>query len=294
MTKKYAIVLIPFLLLGLAGAMPAGGEKELIIRLQGEVLVLQRQVRDLQESFDRSQGLTTPLVQKISDNSESSLRALNLLEEALKTSQTTQSNNLSGTNSRIARLTDQVTTNEQRTGQILSQLAQIKTLMDQQKRCMDLQNQAEANPHFDNPEQLYAFAYGHYIKGNYDQAITWFKSYIDGYGSTEAADNALFWIAESYFNQNHFEDALQAYNRILADYSNGDKLAGASLKKGITLLRLERREEGVAALRQVVSGFPGSQEAAAATDQLTALGESFQPTATTPAPVRKNTRRSRP
>ena len=52
--KRYALLIVPTLLLLVAGAatMPRESDKELIIRLQGEVIVLQRQVRDLQESFD--------------------------------------------------------------------------------------------------------------------------------------------------------------------------------------------------------------------------------------------------
>ncbi|HZS06745.1 MAG TPA: tol-pal system protein YbgF [Blastocatellia bacterium] len=274
--KKYGFLLIPVVLLVMAGALPAGGEKELIIRLQGEVLVLQRQVRDLQESFDKSQGQTTPLVQKISDNSDNTLRTLNSLEEALKLAQTTQSNNLTGTNSRINRLSEQVTASEQRTGQILTQINSLKTLLEQQQRYLDQTKQEEASPRFDNPEQLYAFAYGQFVKGQYEQAAANFQRYIDAYGNTEAADNARFWIAECFFNQSKYEDALRAYERTITDYPKGDKLAAAWLRKGITLLKLERRDEGVTTLRAVITQFPRSQEAATATEELNRLGESIQ------------------
>ncbi|HWQ35136.1 MAG TPA: tetratricopeptide repeat protein [Blastocatellia bacterium] len=275
--KKYGFLLIPVALLVMAGSFPAGGDKELIASLRSEMLVLQRQIRDLQESFDKSQGHTSPLVQKISDNSDNTLRALTAIEEALRTSQTTQSNNLTGTNNRITRLEQQVTATDQRTAQILTQINALKTLLDQQQRCLQEKEQMEDNPQFDSPERLYAFAFGQYVKGNYAQAITYFQRYIEGYGGTEAADNARFWIAESFYNQNRFEDALRAYDRLLTDFPRSDKLASASLKKGIALLKLERRDEGVAMLRTVIAQFPRSEEAATAAEELSRLGESPQP-----------------
>ncbi|MFN7944472.1 MAG: tol-pal system protein YbgF [Blastocatellia bacterium] len=279
--KKYGFLLIPVALLLVAGSFPAGGDKEQIASLRSEMLVLQRQIRDLQESFDKSQGQTTPLVQKISDNSDNTLRSLTALEESLRTSQTTQSNNLTGTNNRITRLEQQITATDQRTAQILTQLSTLKTLIEQQKRCQEKMEQMEDTPQFDSPERLYAFAFGQYVKGNYPQAVTYFQRYMEGYGTTEAADNAQFWIAESYYNQNRFEEALHGYEKLLDDFPRSDKAGSALLRKGITLLKLERREEGVATLRAVITQYPRSQEAASATEELNRLGESPQ----APAPV---------
>jgi tol-pal system protein YbgF len=287
--KKYGILIIPAVLLFMAGAMPAGNDKDLIVRLHGDVVVLQRHMRDLQESFDKSQGMMAPMLQKISDNSDNTLRTLTVIEESLKTSQTTQTNSLSGTNSRISNLSDQVKQNEQKSAQILAQLSSLKSLIEQQKRDLEASQKAdqEDTPRFDNPEQLYAFAYGQFAKGQYDQAIRHFQMYIDAYGTTETADNALYWQGEAYFQQSKFEDSLRTFERVLTEYPRSDKVAAALLKKGLSLLRLERREEGVAHLRMVIAQYQRTQEAALATEELTRLGENSQPspaTGTKPSP----------
>jgi TolA-binding protein len=59
-------------------------------------------------------------------------------------------------------------------------------------------------------------------------------------------------------------------------YPRGDKSASALLKKGFLLLQLERRDEGVNALRNVVATFPNSPESVQATQELNRLGEPVQ------------------
>lgn len=292
--KKYGFLIIPIAFFLMAGALPAGNDKDLIVRLHGDVVVLQRHMRDLQESFDKSQGMTTPMLQKISENSDNTLRALTALEESLKTSQTTQSNNFSGTSTRINTLAEQIKNNDQKSAQILAQLSALKTLIEQQKR--DLENNQKAAqeeaPRFDNPEQLYAFAYGQFARGQYDQAIRSFQMYLEAYGTTETADNALFWQGESHYQQGRMEDALRAYDRVLTEYTKSDKAAAALLKKGLALLRLERREEGLIQLRQVIAQYPRTQEGAQAAEELTRLGESAQPAVPGKTPVKGRTGRT--
>lgn len=268
----------PFLLCGiliLALGASSASDKELIIRLQGEVLVLQKQVRDLQESFDKSSGQSVTLMQKVTDNSESTLRTLSNIEEAIKLSQTTQSNSFTGATTRINRLAEQASVTDKRLDQISSQINSLKNLLEQQAR----QKQEEERkrdttpPRFENPEQLYAYAYTQYTQGKYDEAIANFRRYVEAYGTTEAADNAQFWIGEGLFAQMRYAEALVEYDRLLTAYPSGDKIVAAHFKKGLSLLYLERREEGVTELRIVISTAPNSTEAAQARQELERLGE---------------------
>lgn len=284
--KRYSPYILCGILVFALGANMSS-DKELIIRLQGEVLVLQKQVRDLQESFDKSTGQSVTLMQKVTDNSETALRSLSSLEEAIKLSQTTQSNNLRGTTTNITRLSDQVSQTDKRLDQIAGQINALKGYIEQQavQRQEEEKKRETTPPRFENPEQLYAFAYTQYTQGKYDEATANFRRYVEAYGTTEAADNAQFWIGEGLFAQMRYAEALAEFERLLTVYPNGDKVAGAQLKKGMALLYLERREEGVMALRQVIASAPNSTEAAQARQELERLGENPNPpVAPRPAP----------
>lgn len=289
--KQYGPLLLGGMLILVLGATSAS-DKELIIRLQGEVLVLQKQIRDLQESFDKSTGQSVTLMQKVTDNSESTLRSLGSIEEAIRLSQTTQSNSFTGANTRINRLAEQATVTDKRLDQISTQINSLKNLIEQQaKQKQEDERKREATPpRFENPEQLYAYAYTQYTQGKYDEAIANFRRYVEAYGTTEAADNAQFWIGEGLFAQMRYAEALAEYDRLISNYPNGDKVIASQFKKGLSLLYLERREEGVAALRLVNASAPNSTEAAQARQELERLGENPN----LPAPGKPGKSRTRP
>ncbi|MBO0722679.1 MAG: hypothetical protein J2P41_17780, partial [Blastocatellia bacterium] len=75
------------------------------------------------------------------------------------------------------------------------------------------------------------------------------------------------------FSLAKYNEALTEYERILSEYQKGDKYTKSLLKKGITLLHLERRNEGIVVLKSVISQSPTSPEASQARDELSRLGE---------------------
>jgi tol-pal system protein YbgF len=202
----------------------------------------------------------------------------------------------------LTKIIDQLSTNEQKFNQVGQQIQGLRQTVEQYQRRLEneraaekerAEKQADAIPTITSPDQLYSFAYNLYSQGKYDQAIANFRRYLDGYGQTEAADNALFWIAESLNAQGKTGEALREYERLLNDYPRSDKAASAQFKKGILLLQLERREEGVNTLRVVIAQHPASPEAAQATQELTRLGESLTAPVQTPSKNNVRTRSSR-
>ena len=273
--KRFSPYLILAILIFALGASTAG-DKDVIVRLQGEVLVLQKQVRDLQESFDKSSGQTAALLQKLTENQENTLRSLSQIEDAISKTQVVQTNNITGASTNINKLASQQAATDRKLEQIAGQINGLKGYLEQQAKQHQEEEKKAATtaPRFDNPEQLYAFAYTQFTQGKYDEAIANFRRYVEAYGTTEAADNAQFWIADGLFAQMRYAEALAEYDKLLTTYPSGDKVVTGQFKKGLSLLYLERREEGVATLRGVISMAPNSNEAAQAKQELERLGES--------------------
>lgn len=122
------------------------------------------------------------------------------------------------------------------------------------------------------PAQMYDMAYGDYTKGNFALALLEFQEYLTKYPDTDLADNAQYWVAESYFQQRKYEDAIREYDKIFSRYPASDKVPGAYLKKGFAFLELNQTAQGVVQLQYLIGKYPSSDEARVAQRRLESMG----------------------
>ena len=127
-------------------------------------------------------------------------------------------------------------------------------------------------PRGNEPTQLYNAAYEDYLRSNFDLAIQGFREYAKRYPSTDLADNALYWVGESYYSKKQFKEAIDAFTELLNTYKSSDKAAAGLLKKGLAYLEMGDRSQAVINLQYVLYEHPGSKEADLARARLQALG----------------------
>jgi tol-pal system protein YbgF len=123
------------------------------------------------------------------------------------------------------------------------------------------------------PQDVYNMAYNDYLKGNFDLAVEGFKMYKEQFPSSPLADNALYWIGECAYSQRKFEDAVNAFNELILVFPQGDKVAAAYLKKGMSFAEMGRTEEALAAFRLLVAKFPVEEVTRIAQQKIKELGE---------------------
>jgi len=257
----------------LGASLPNSNDKELIIRLQGEILVLQRQVRDLQESFDKWQVKSETSLNNLGSASETSARTLSSIDDKLQRNQGSQANAVAGVNAHLVKISEHISASNQQLSQLSQNVNSLKQSLQEHQRKLREQESQETKPNIDDPELAFAQAYLKYKKGEYEPAISLFRAYLRTFGQTERPDDASFWIAESLAAQGKLAEALAEYESLLAKYPEGDRAASARFKKGLTLLQMERRQEGVEALKAVVSLHPNTRESGLAKAELIRLGE---------------------
>ena len=124
-----------------------------------------------------------------------------------------------------------------------------------------------------SPQRMYDTAWADYTTGQWALAIQGFEAYMETFPRSELADNAQFYIGQTYFADSRFEDAMVAFDRVLANYSEGDAVPEASYKLGETLNRLGETDRAKAAFAFVVENYPGSTMAILAQQSLGLLSQ---------------------
>lgn len=119
-----------------------------------------------------------------------------------------------------------------------------------------------------SPETIYYTAYSDYLKKSYDLAIKGFQQFIRLFPSNGLSDNSLYWIGECYYAQKMYQEAANTFDRLISQYSEGDKIPAGMLKKGFALIEMGRQSEGTDALKELISRFPLSEEASLAQQKI--------------------------
>ena len=124
-----------------------------------------------------------------------------------------------------------------------------------------------------SPREVYNMAHSDYLKGNYSLAIDGFKIYLEQFPDSPYADNALYWIGECYFSQREFNSSIEHFKQLVLDYPQGDKVPAAYLKRGISLMELENKEEALSVFRLLISKFPLEEETRLAQEKIKEIME---------------------
>jgi len=106
----------------------------------------------------------------------------------------------------------------------------------------------------------------------YDLAAQEFSDYLKYYGTTDLASNAQFYLGEIFFAQQQYDQAIDAYGKVIDNYPKSFKLAPAHLKRALALISLGEKTSGVSELRMVVKTYPGTDEERRAKAKLQELG----------------------
>ena len=92
----------------------------------------------------------------------------------------------------------------------------------------------------------------------YADAAEAFQAFRDQYPGSDYADNAQYWLGESYYVTKNFDIALEAFRDLLADFPDSPKAPDALLKIGYTHYELEQWDQARSALTQVQEQYPDS------------------------------------
>jgi tol-pal system protein YbgF len=110
----------------------------------------------------------------------------------------------------------------------------------------------------DDKNALFDGAYKKLGDKDYAGARSWFASFLQKFPDDDRADNAQFWIAESYFNERDFARAIGEYQKVIDRFPKGDTADDAFFKNGLSAAEMKWCSDAKAYLEALIKRFPTS------------------------------------
>jgi tol-pal system protein YbgF len=283
-------------------ALPAAAQKREVIELTKEVELLRQEVQGLRQTVERDNAVLKQLVEQALDAVNRMGATMRQVEQSVQETQANTNTRVDSMSTQVQSLRDAVDELTARVGILSQQLAETRSVLETVDARLagsgaaptvtggsappptsgrslapsgSTSTQPPPVPVASPPsaQALYDNALRDLNTGKYDLARQQFTEYLQYYSQTALAGNAQFYIGETYYRQNDFNRAIQEYDRVLRDYPESNKVAGALLKKGYAQLELNQRDQGVATLRLLVERYPRAEESRWARRRLELLGE---------------------
>ncbi len=108
-------------------------------------------------------------------------------------------------------------------------------------------------------------------EGNYSGSREQFKLFLSKYPDSSKANDAAYWIAESYYRQGEFEEAILEYQKFIDSYPKDDRVPLSYLKQGFSLVEIGREEEAKLFFQTLIDKYPQSEEAKTAKEKIREL-----------------------
>ncbi len=120
-------------------------------------------------------------------------------------------------------------------------------------------------------EALYETSLLLFKNGQYEQAISGFKSFLQQYPKSDLADNSQYWIGECFMNMKQYEQAILAFQDVIKNYPNENKVPNAMLRQAIAMQEIGDITSTKLILKKLIKTYPKSPEANIAESKLTAI-----------------------
>ena len=118
---------------------------------------------------------------------------------------------------------------------------------------------------------LYLIAKKAFDEGDNESARQGFEELLEKYPSSARANNAQFWIGETYYQEKWYEKAILEYQKVIDKYPDGNKVPAALLKQGFSFLNLGDKTNARVVLKELLDRYPSSNEAAVGKKKLSEI-----------------------
>ncbi len=249
--KRFLLTFIILSLLGCASSKDVDGIYVKLNDLESQILDIKRNTvksKDL-ENISKNLEKETQKISKTNADIASKMNEFSLQVESLR-------EKLRETNDKLSLLSQQI-------AQTQKELQNLRFKNPQNPVSLPQISQETSN---------FEESLNDFLKGRYTLSITGFEQYLKDFPSTERSDDALFYIAESYYQMKNYKKAIEDYEKLIRQFPKSEKAPEARLKKGLSLLESGDKANGIVELQYCIFDYPTTEEAKRAKEKLKSLG----------------------
>jgi tol-pal system protein YbgF len=116
-------------------------------------------------------------------------------------------------------------------------------------------------PAVDTPEALYEKHYETLLRRQFGEAEAGFRDFLQKYPDHSLAGSAQYQLGETFYAQANYQDAARNFLQGYKNYPKSRRAPDSLLKLGLSLRKLDQRDQACAALASVSTEFPRAVEA---------------------------------
>ena len=109
-----------------------------------------------------------------------------------------------------------------------------------------------------SPAGLYDQAFAYMQKKDYETAQSTFDDFLSQYPDHSLAENAKYWLGETYYAREDYDAASRAFARAFQDHPDGQKAPDVLLKLAMSLKGQDMSEEACLTLTELKKRFPSA------------------------------------
>ncbi|HEY8367882.1 MAG TPA: tol-pal system protein YbgF [Thermodesulfobacteriota bacterium] len=120
-------------------------------------------------------------------------------------------------------------------------------------------------------EALYQEGFELFKKREYAKAREKFQQFLKANPNSDFAEGAMYFIAETYFAERDYENAILRYEELLVRFPKGRRVPAALLQQGFAFKELGAPKDARMAFQKILEAYPNSTEATLAKVELPKL-----------------------
>jgi tol-pal system protein YbgF len=283
----------------LVGPRPAEAVARELIELQRDVTSLLQGQKDLSTQMTQDHTVMKTLVEQSGDTVGKLNGTMSALQKSMQDVQANSGARLDTMSTQVQGLSDNLEEIKSRLGKLNQQLVDLQNTVQSLDAKVSGGGGTAPSSGVSNPgaglssqppaggtmapagaasgpapsaDTLYSNGLRDITSGKYDLARQEFQDYLKYYGETDLAPNAQFYLGEIAYKQKQYDQAVAEYDKVLTSYPRSFKIQPAHLRKGMALIELGQKTQGVRELRDVIKHNPGSEEDRIARAKLKELG----------------------